>query len=194
MNRLRRSITAATAARSDRFGFQDLLAEATYGIVARPGRLVLTILGTVLGIASVVVTVGLAQTAAGQINRQFDAAGTIATVDIGDLDITAVPVKDPSQPTSVTTAVVGASAGLLDAVRGQVVTGRFFDTGHDTRADRVVVLGARAAQRLGVDRIDRQPSVFIGTRSYAVIGIIDGVLRRSDLLDALILPQGTARA
>lgn len=238
MRRVRRSTATATAtaARSDRFGFRDLLAEATYGIGARPGRLVLTILGTVLGIASVVVTVGLAQTAAGQINRQFDAvaatqvvaaptttramdgsmratgrlpwdaeervgrlagveaAGTIATVDIGDLDITAVPVNDPSQPTSVTTAVVGASAGLLDAVRGQVVTGRFFDTGHDARADRVVVLGARAAQRLGVDRIDRQPSVFIGTRSYAVIGIIDGVQRRSDLLDAVILPQGTARA
>ena len=57
----------------DRFGLRDLLAESAHGIGARPGRLVLTVLGTVLGIASVVVTVGLAQTAAGQISKQFDA-------------------------------------------------------------------------------------------------------------------------
>lgn len=224
------------APRSNRFGLRDLVSESTYGIGARPGRLLLTILGTVLGIASVVVTVGLAQTAAGQISRQFDAvaatqvvaapatsrsmsgalrstsslpwdaeervrrlagveaAGTLAVVDIGDLRITAVPVNDPSQPTSVTSTVVGASAGLLDAVRGEVVTGRFFDVGHDARADRVVVLGSRAAERLGVHRVDRQPSIFIGERSYVVIGIVDGFQRRTDLLDSVILPQATARA
>ena len=49
-------VTAAVApservARSDRFGLRDLLAEAAAGIGARPGRLLLTILGTVLGIA-----------------------------------------------------------------------------------------------------------------------------------------------
>ncbi len=221
---------------SSRFGVRDLLSEATYGIGARPGRLVVTIFGTVLGIASVVVTVGLAQTAAGQITRQFDAvaatqvvaepettrsmngtlrstgqlpwdaeervlrlagvehAGTIGTVDIGNLAVTSVPVNDPSQPTGVTSAVVAASAGLLAAVRGEVLTGRFFDVGHDLRADRVVVLGATAAGRLGVHRVDRQPSIFIGERAYAVIGIIDDVHRRSDLLDSVILPQGTARA
>ena len=43
-------------------------------------------------------------------------------------------------------------------------------------------------------RVDRQPSIFIGDRSYTVIGIIDGVKRRSDLLDAVIMPVGTARA
>ena len=133
-------MTAVTerVARTDRFGLRDLLAEAAAGIGARPGRLLLTILGTVLGIASVVVTVGLAQTASGQINKQFDAvaatqavaepetssgwdgseraigtlpwdaparaerlagveaAGTFSTVDVGDAEITAVPVHDPS--------------------------------------------------------------------------------------------------
>ena len=43
-------------------------------------------------------------------------------------------------------------------------------------------------------RVDRQPSIFIGERSFTVIGIIDDVKRRSDLLDAVILPVGTARA
>lgn len=219
----------------DRFGLRDLISEAAHGIGARPGRLVLTIIGTVLGIGSLVVTIGMAQTAAGQISRQFDAvaatqavvepakartqsgeqaignipwdvedrltriagvkaAGAIATVDVKGATITAVPVKDPSAASVATPPVLATTPGLLDAVRGTVVTGRYFDAGHDARADRVVVLGSRAATRLGVNRVDNQPSIFIGTQAYTVIGIIDGVQRRSDLLDAVILPVGTARA
>lgn len=221
--------------RSDRFGFRDLFSEAAYGIGARPGRLFLTILGTVLGIGSVVVTVGMAQTNTGQMNSQFDAvastqvtvspktqkggkkerdmgtipwdaesqvmqiagvkaAGLVAEVSIGDAKITAVPVNDPSQPAQSTPPVLTTSPGLLEAVRGKVVTGRYFDEGHSERADRVVVLGAKAAAALGVNRVDSQPSIFIDERPYTVIGIIDDVQRRSDLLNAVILPAGTALA
>lgn len=224
-------------ARRDRFSLRDLFAEAAHGIGAKPGRLVLTILGTVLGIGSVVVTVGLAQTAAGQISAQFDAvsatqalvqpgttgsswsgnarpktslpwdapdrvlrlngvegAGMLGTVDIKDAAVTAVPVNDPSAPKVVSPSVVAASGGLLDAVRGEVVTGRFFDDGHSERADRVVVLGQRAADQLGVSRVESQPSIFIGEDSYTVVGIVDAMQRRPDLLDSVILPLGTARA
>lgn len=223
-------------AAGDGFGLRDLLSEASYGIGARPGRLLLTILGTVLGIASVVVTVGLAQTAAGQIAQQFDAvsatqamlapatsttadgksravttlpwdapdrvlrlagveaAGLVAKVDIGEATVTAVPVNDPSQVEQATPTVLAGTGGLLDALGGRMVTGRFFDAGHDQRADRVVVLGATAAKRLGISRVARQPSVFIDGRPYTVIGIVDDVLRRTDLLDAVVLPVGTARA
>lgn len=218
-----------------RFAVRDVLAEAAHGIGARPARLLVTVLGTVLGIGSLVVTVGLAQTAAGQIARQFDAvaatqvvvrpettygrggeraigripwdvedrlvrlagvesAGAVASVDIGDLEVSAVPIKDPSAARVAPPAVLAATPGLLDAVRGHVVTGRWFDSGHEERGDRVVVLGARAAQRLGVHRVDRQPSVFIGERAYTVMGVVDGVARRGDLLDAVVLPAGTARA
>ncbi len=222
--------------RADRFGLRDLATEAAAGIDARPGRLFLTILGTVLGIASVVVTVGLAQTAAGQIASRFDAvaatqamasasttrgadgeqraaaplpwdaperaerlagvesAGLVAAVDVAGAAVTAVPVNDPSAPATTSVAVLAGSGDLLDAVRGEVVTGRFFDAGHDARADRVAVLGVRAAERLGVSRVDRQPSVFIGERSYTVVGIVDGMQRRTDLRDAVVLPLGTARA
>jgi len=223
-----------TDRRGDHFGLRDLLSEAAHGIGARPGRLILTIIGTVLGIGSLVVTVGLAQTAAGQIARTFDAvaatqvvvqpatarspggeratgtipwdvedrllriagvehAGAIAGVNVGDLRITAVPVNDPSAPTLATPQVLATTPGMLDAVGGEITTGRYFDAGHDQRADRIVVLGARAALRLGVSRVDSQPSIFIGERSYTVIGILGEVNRRSDLLDAVILPVGTAR-
>jgi putative ABC transport system permease protein len=221
--------------RADRFSLQDLLVEASFGIGAKPSRLIMTTLGTVLGIASLVVTVGFAQTAAGQIANQFDSvsatqvlvepatqrgsngtevatgmlpwdaperverlagverAGLVADVDVKDLPVTSVPVNDPSAPPSASPAVVATSADLLAAVRGDIVTGRYFDAGHDARGDRVAVLGERAAEALGINRVDSQPSIFIGETPYTVIGIIRGVERRSDLLDSVILPLGTAR-
>ncbi|MFE6963925.1 ABC transporter permease [Agromyces sp. NPDC057679] len=222
-------------ARADRFTNQDLLVEVSHGIGGHTGRLVMTTLGTVLGIASLVVTIGFAQTAAGQISRQFDAvaatqavvkpetanssgnevatttlpwdaserverlngverAGLIGEVPIGELEITAVPINDPSAPEVLSPALLATSPGLLDAVRGEVSAGRYFDDGHEARADRVAVIGARAAEKLGINRVDSQPSIFIGERPYTVIGIVDGVERRPDLLDAVILPLGTARA
>jgi len=221
---------------ADRFAFSDLLVEATTDIGSRPARLVMTTIGTVLGIGSLVVTMGFAQTAAGQIARQFDAvastqvvvkpaeartasgttiatarlpwdaparaerlagverAGLYAEVPVGELTITAVPVNDPSAPEVTSPELAAGSEGLLDAVRGRVVTGRFFDAGHDARGDRVAVLGARAAERLGINRIDRQPSIFIGGLAYAVIGIVDDMQRIASLRDAVIIPLGAARA
>jgi len=61
-----------TVDRADRFSASDLVTEATSDIGSRPGRLVMTILGTVLGIGSLVATWGFAQTAAGQISSQFN--------------------------------------------------------------------------------------------------------------------------
>lgn len=215
---------------------RDLFIEASHGIGSRPGRLVLTILGTVLGIAAVVVTLGMAQTGAGQIAKQFDAvaatqavaqakttqtlggqsrartsipwnapervlrlngveaAALLADVDVSGARISAVPIVDPTAPQVAAPAVVAASPGLLAAVRAELRTGRMFDAGHDERSDRVVILGPGAAQRLGVNRVDSQPSIFIGERAYTVIGILDETARRRDLLESVILPMGTARA
>ncbi|MDR6867364.1 putative ABC transport system permease protein [Microbacterium resistens] len=221
---------------ADRFTFQDLVAEATADIGSRPARLVMTILGTVLGIGSLVATVGFAQTAAAQIASQFDGvaatqvvvtpaqaqsgakkvtagripwdgvdrvlrlagvedAALLASVPLAkDGTITAVPVNDPAAPPVASPALFASSAELLDAMDGGIATGRFFDDGHDERADRVAVLGAKAAERLGINRIDSQPSIFVSGVAYAVIGIADAMDRRSDLGDAVIIPMGAARA
>ena len=83
--------------RADRFGFLDLLTEATSDIGTRPGRLSMTVAGTVLGIAALVATIGFSQTATDQIARQFDAASAT--------QIVVTPAKTSSQGgTSVATA------------------------------------------------------------------------------------------
>lgn len=220
---------------ADRFRFSDLVGEATADIGARPGRLLMTLAGTVLGIAALVATIGFAQTAASQIAAQFDAAaatrltvtpataqarggtevataslpwdtvgrmerlaGVRAAALIGEVDLegrtlTSVPVNDPSAAAAAPPRLFAASADILDTVGAETVTGRPFDAGHDARADRVALLGERAAERLGINRIDTQPSIFIDGLAYAVIGIYGTPDTRGELTDAVIIPTGAAR-
>jgi putative ABC transport system permease protein len=57
---------------ASRLRAHDLGSEALAGLLQRPGRSALTLLGVVLGIGSFVVIVGVAQTASGQIGKQFN--------------------------------------------------------------------------------------------------------------------------
>lgn len=223
---------------ADRFTFQDLVAEATADIGSRPARLVMTILGTVLGIASLVATIGFAQTAAAQIANAFDgaastqvvvtaakaqsgsqntsvAAGRIpwdapdrvrllagvesatlmGEVELADGEtITAVPINDPSAAPVAAPRLYSSSADLLDTAGGAIVAGRYFDEGHDARGDRVAVIGQRLAEDMGINRVDSQPSIFIAGVAYAVIGIVDGFDRKSELRDSVVIPTGAARS
>ena len=212
---------------------RDLAAEALAGLFARPGRSLLTALGAVLGIASLVATLGVAHTAGNQIISSFNelsatsvvvtteggffgdnaprarlpwdseqrlnrlngvvAAGTMADADIGGALTRSVPINDPLGQSEFQIPMIAASPGLYPAVRGRLATGRWFDHGHSERADRVAVLGAGAAQRLNIARVGQQPVVFVDDVSFAVIGILADTQRQVDLLNALIVPEGTAR-
>lgn len=213
--------------------WRDLLSEALAGVAARPTRLALTTLGTVLGVAALVTTIGVGQTASGQISERFDAeaatrvvvepdvreaesgdvalaqlpwdspertgrlagveaSGTYSRVFTGDL-VAGSPATGPFGEGRQDVPVAAASPGLFEAVRAELATGRFFDSGHDERGDPVVVLGQYAAERLGINRVDAQPAVFVGERAFTVIGILDGVASRAELQDAVVMPNGAAR-
>jgi ABC-type antimicrobial peptide transport system permease subunit len=216
-----------------RMEVRDLAAEAVAGIFARPGRSMLTVLGTVLGIGALVATLGVAKTAGNQIIARFDelaatsvvvtnepgffgsgetrvaiprdaeqrltrlngvtAAGTMGPVNLEGALVRSVPIPDPLAQTEFQMSVFGASPGLLAAVRGDLSTGRWFDFGHSDRADQVAVLGSGAAARLNVTRVDQQPVVFVGEEAFVVIGILDAVRRQPELLNAVIIPEGTAQ-
>ncbi len=63
--------TASRIVRS-RLSLRDLITEAISGMLARPGRTMLTILGTVLGVVALVATLGLTKTSGNQIVTRID--------------------------------------------------------------------------------------------------------------------------
>ena len=87
-----------------RIDVRDLLQEALAGMFARPGRMVLTVLGIVIGMAALVATVGLTRTAGNRIISQFDQlAATELFVTArpgaatGTIDPRAIPWDAPSR-------------------------------------------------------------------------------------------------
>jgi ABC-type antimicrobial peptide transport system permease subunit len=210
---------------------RDLLLEAFAGMFARPGRTMLTVLGTSIGLAALVATVGLSRTAGNQIIGRFDelaateitvtslpvvegapsnalpwdaearverlngvvSAGTLSRVNVDGL-VSGTPISDPTRRTAFKVPVEAASPGLYRAVRAELRAGRLPDQGHSDRSDRVAVLGPNAARLLGVRDAEGLPSVSIGDDVFVVIGILESVQRKHDLLSSVIIPEGTARS
>ncbi|MDH5616451.1 MAG: ABC transporter permease, partial [Acidimicrobiia bacterium] len=67
-----------------RLSVRDLVSEATAGLFARPGRTLLTVLGTVLGIGALVATLGIAKTAGNQIIGSFNELAATSVVVSSD--------------------------------------------------------------------------------------------------------------
>lgn len=65
--------TDVAAVPRSRLSWRDLFGEALAGVLARPARAAMTTLGTVLGVAALVATLGATKTAANQIVARFDA-------------------------------------------------------------------------------------------------------------------------
>lgn len=84
---------------------RDLWSEALAGMLARPVRSALTTLGTVLGITTLVVTLGVAATAGNQIVGRFD-----------ELTATAITVEVPDKPDPLVTWDAPASLTRLRGV------------------------------------------------------------------------------
>lgn len=217
--------------RGSRLCFADMVDEILAGALARPARAILTTLGTVLGLASLVATLGISRTAGNQIVERFDELsatqvvvrsagsgggqgrsgpalpwavearldrlnGVVASGAIADVpnpgQVRTVPVIDPTGENSRTVPVVAASSGVLDAVRGNIAAGRWFDDGHVSRADPVAIVGADLANELGITRLDLQPGLFIGDELFTVIGILDEALRDRGFVGSIIIPSTVA--
>ena len=211
---------------------RDLFDESLAGMFARPGRMMLTVLGVVIGLAALVATLGLTRTAGNRIISQFDrlaatelfvkakpgpmglvdpkaipwdaparlrrlngvvAAGTMSEVDVGNALVSSSPVKDPLNPTTLKLSVHAASPELFKAVRAKLETGRLPDASHSDRANRVAVLGPDAARRLGIRGLKQLPAISIGDHRYLVVGILEDVARKPELLGSAIIPEGAAR-
>ncbi len=129
-----------------------------------------------------------------RVERLVGVTGAALTADVeGITAITAVPINDPSVAAKTPPGLTAASSELLTVLGGTLQTGRMFDEGHDERGDRVAVLGKNAATRLGISRVETQPSIFIDGIAYSVIGIVDTLDSRGSLLETVWIPMGSAR-
>ena len=88
----------ATGLPRPRLAARDAAAEAVAGIVQRPGRAALTMLGTVLGVGAFVAVLGMTATGAGQISHQFTVLEdtTVTVQDNGPANDVAPPGANPA--------------------------------------------------------------------------------------------------
>jgi macrolide transport system ATP-binding/permease protein len=106
---------------------RDLLGEALAGMFARPGRMALTVLGIVIGMAALVATLGLTRTAGNRIISQFDQlAATELFVTArpgaatGVVDPRAIPWNAPARIMRLNGAVAAGTMSEVD-IKGALI-------------------------------------------------------------------------
>jgi len=183
----------------------DVLRLAAYGLKARPLRVVLSALGIAIGIAAMIAVVGISTSSRAQLNQMLSDLGTnLLSADPGTSmfgeaskmppesvamvgriaqveAVSAVGLLEakvyrndhipPSQSGGI--AVYAADLDVLETVRGKIAAGAWLNAA--TAAYPAVVLGARAASRLGVDRALVGQAVWLGGRWFTVAGILEPV-------------------
>ncbi|MFF3606849.1 ABC transporter permease [Streptomyces sp. NPDC002463] len=124
---------------------RDLWSEALAGVLARPVRSALTTLGTVLGIGTLVITIGVASTAANQIVGRFDAL-TATSVSV------VVPVRAPgsTDPALVPWSGADAVARLAGVESAAALSESDATTSVRVRTNDVVAPGTVTGQTLAV--------------------------------------------
>ncbi|GAA3079350.1 ABC transporter permease [Streptosporangium carneum] len=178
----------------------DVLRVGAVGLRTRPTRVILSALGIAIGIATMIAVIGISSSSQEQLLRQLDRLGTnLLTVSAGrtlfgeeaKLPTGAVsmvkrvgPVITASAtgvieatvrrtdriPKEVTggIAVQAATTELLTTLEGGVTKGAWLNAA--TERQPAVVLGSKAAERLGVTRTGVR--VWMGKRWFTVIGLL----------------------
>jgi putative ABC transport system permease protein len=113
--------------------------------------------------------VDLPESAGAMIGRADGVQATASTEVLSDATVRRNHLIDPAQTGGI--AVMAADPTLPSTVGATLARGRFFDAA--TGRYPTVVLGAEAAERLGVDRAGVR--VWLGERWFTVIGILDPV-------------------
>jgi macrolide transport system ATP-binding/permease protein len=156
-----------------RISAADLADEALAGLFARPGRTILTVLATVVGLAALVATLGLTRTASNRIVGRFDElAATQIIVSskpaIQDAPTNELPWDSPARMRRLNGVVAAGNLSKVD-VHGALVT---TSPVTDPQGQTGVKLGVQAAS----------PDLFPAIRAQLGAGrlITHGQSRRAD--------------
>jgi len=182
-------------------------------------RAALTMLGVVIGVASVVALVGVGRGTTSQITSQLNSLGTnlltisatgrngsSTTLTREDADaiaqIETIAAVAPEAQTSgvvaagrttTTTSIIGTSAAYASVRAYSVWQGTFLTDADVDSSLRVAVLGATVADDLGLDASAIGTQVTIGGRPFEVIGILQpkGGAGFQDPDNQVLVPIGT---
>lgn len=193
----------AMVLRVGRLGSRDILRIAAGGLGSRRLRSALTALGIAIGIAAMLAVLGIAESSRATLLAELDRIGSnLLTASAGQTffgEDSALPEESPAMigrigpvlgSSGVTTvsatvrrtdkisesetggiAVQATDPDLLETLNGTLAAGRFIDDAVDGYP--AVVLGAVAAERLGIHSLDHPVLVWIGERWWSVVGILD---------------------
>ena len=202
----------------------DVWTLGVLGLRGRPLRAALSATGVALGVATLVAVLGISSTSRSQLISQIDSLGTnLLTVTpnpvLGGASVS-LPVTAPAMisrvgpvqadaatsqlsasvyrsdriPTvdSQAISVDAADVGLLSTVQAHLWAGTFLNAA--TARLPAVVLGHDAATALGIDRADGSVTVWLGSRWFDVVGILDPVALAPELDRAALVGFPAARA
>jgi putative ABC transport system permease protein len=195
-------MSAVTLTPPRRLRVVDLVRLSLVGLRTRKLRSALSALGISIGVGAIVAVLGLSASSEAGLLAEINALGTnLLTVTNGqsmfgqtsELPLTApgmiarvAPVTDVQYTGSVTASVYrsplipaintngltvsATSLGLPKAIKASISSGRFLNAA--TEHQPVCVLGAAAAQRLGIDKIIHGERILINQTWFYVVGIL----------------------
>ncbi|HEX5825976.1 MAG TPA: ABC transporter permease [Candidatus Limnocylindrales bacterium] len=195
---------------------------ALVGISGRRLRSGLTSLGIAIGIAAMVAVLAISDASRASLLAVLDRLGTnMLTVSPGQSflgDEVALPDESvamirriaPVEAASATTLVqasvrrstlidpretgalstLAVDTGLLETLGGSVRVGRFLDAA--LARYPAVVLGSKAADRLGIHDLDAPVRIVVGGRLFSVVGILDPLPLAPEIDGAALIGIGAA--
>jgi len=213
---------SATALAPSRLHAADVARTSVVGLRTRKLRAALSALGIMIGIASMVAVLGLSESSKSDLLAQLDrlgtnllrvqagsgigrgsgalpedAAGMVARIGPVEMTATVAAVDANVYRSDLMPAgesggisVQAVSTNLLDTLQGTLASGVFLDEGASDYP--VVVLGAVAAERLGITDATTAPLVWLGDEWFTVIGVLELFELSPDLDRAALVSTAAA--
>ena len=211
------SATPSPSIESPRLRLSDLARVASVGLRTRRVRAALSALGIAIGVAAIVAVLGLSASSQAGLLSEIDKLGTnLLTVTNGQTlfgQTAELPLAAPGmiarigpvtqvQETGSTSAnvyrsplipsvntnaisVQAASLGLPVTVGTTVAAGSYLNAA--TAREPVAVLGAAAAQRLGIDRVYPGERVWLGGQWFYLAGILTPALLAPEIDSSVLV-------
>jgi len=206
--------------RVPRMRSSDVLATGTVGLRTRVGRTVLTAVGIAIGIAAIVAVQGISASSRADLLAQIDQLGTnllhvrpgndvfgeaatvpedapamidrigpvTAAAGLSRLDATVKRHVHDDEPNGLD--VLAAGPELATTLDATLASGTFL-VGDDAGLP-LVVLGAVAAERLGIDDLAGGPTVDIAGRAFQVIGVLEPLVLHPDVDRSVLIGEAAA--